>query len=117
VEPKTVTEVLDELPKDADPRIARLLKGYFEDLFLSLQELHRVLRPGGKIAYVIGNVRHAGTMVPVDEILVQLASGAGLVFDCAWVMRQRGNSAQQMGKFGREAARETVVLLTKVDNG
>jgi hypothetical protein len=108
---------LDDLPKDADPRIARLLKGYFEDLFLSLQELHRVLRPGGKIAYVIGNVRHAGTMVPVDEILVQLASGAGLVFDCAWVMRQRGNSAQQMGKFGREAARETVVLLTKVDNG
>ena len=116
-EPSFMTEslemVLKELPFDADARIKPLLEGYFEDIYLSLLDMGRVLRLGGRAAYVVGNVRHAGVMVPVDEILAELAVGAGLRFEAAWVMRLRGNSAQQMGQYGREPARETIVLLSK----
>ena len=111
--PESLKTVLNELPTDADPRIKQLVKGYFEDIYLSLLEAGRILRPGGRIAYVVGNVRHAGTMIPVDEILADMASHAGLIFDAAWVMRLRGNSAQQMGQYGREPARETIVLFSK----
>ncbi len=31
----------------------------------------------------------------------------------AWVARLRGNSAQQMGRFGREPARESVVIFRR----
>ena len=111
--PDSLQTALDNLPSDADPRIRPLLKGYFEDIYLSLLEVRRILRPGGRVAYVLGNVRHAGVMVPVDEITAELCLQAGLTFDAAWVMRLRGNSAQQMGQYGREPARETIVLMSK----
>ena len=111
--PNVFQAVLEEIPADADPRIMPLLKGYVEDIYLSLLEVGRVLKPGGRAAYVIGNVRHAGVMVPVDVILAELARQAGLTFDCAWVMRLRGNSAPQMKKYGRQPSRETIVFFAK----
>ncbi len=116
-EPTLLQEKLASFPADFDNRIPRLLRGYFEDMFLTLQEVARILHPGGVAAVVIGNVRYAGIMIPVDEILRQLASQAGLAFETAWVLRHRGNSAQQMGRHGREPARESVLFLSKADNG
>lgn len=111
--PDTLTEVIDRLPSDADPRIQPLLEGYFEDVYFSLLEVSRILKSGGRAAYVLGNVRHAGVMVPVDEITAEISHQAGLAFDTAWIMRFRGNSAQQMGNYGREPARETIVFLSR----
>ena len=112
-ETESMTSVFAKLPPDSDPRIEQMLKGYFQDIYLSLSEVQRVLRPGGRAAYVVGNVRHAGVMVPVDEITAELASQLGLCFDVAWVLRLRGNSAQQMGLYGREQSRESVIILSK----
>ena len=106
-------EALQTLPQNTDHRVKRLLQGYFEDIYLSLVEVARILRPGGKAAYVIGNVRHAGVMVPVDEIVAELAGQAELEFEASWVIRVRGNAAQQMGRYGRQPSRESVVLLSK----
>ena len=93
-----------------------MLEGYFEDIFLSLQEVHRVLRTGGQAAYIVGNVRHSGVMVPVEKIIREIAPQAGLVLHSAWVMRLRGNSAQQMKEFGREPSRESTLLLSKASD-
>ena len=112
--PANLRRVLEFLQSNADTRVERMVRGYFEDMFLSLQEISRVLQPGGRVALVVGNVRHFGKMVPVDEVLANLAMQVGLVFDTAWVMRLRGNSAQQMGRYGKEPSRETVVLFSKV---
>ena len=111
--PPVLRHVLDFLETNAEPRIERMIRGYFEDMFLSLQETSRILRPGGRVALVVGNVRHAGRMIQVDEVLAELAPQAGLLFDSAWVLRLRGNSAQQMGRYGKEPSRESVVLLSK----
>ncbi len=62
---------------------------------------------------MVGNVRHAGVMVPVDEILVGVGAQVGFAREAVWVARLRGNSAQQMGEFGREPARESIVCLRK----
>lgn len=111
--PSLLNEALHALPQNADKRIKRFLRGYFQDIYLSLVEVARILRPGGRAAYVVGNVRHAGVMVPVDEITAELAEQAGLEFEMAWIMRERGNAAQQMGRYGRQASRESVVLFSK----
>jgi len=112
--PNPLEAALQSLPRDSDPRVWQMLKGYFEDMYLSLVEAHRVLKAGGKAALVVGNVRHAGVLIPVDEVLGVLGEQAGFSHEKTWVIRLRGNSAQQMGRFGREASRESVVLLRKV---
>ena len=111
--PESLTRVLSAFPPNADPRVLRMLQGYFEDMYLVLRALWHLLQPGAIAAFVVGNVRHAGVMIPVDLILIEISKQVGYTLQTAWVARLRGNSAQQMGRFGREPARETVVILRK----
>jgi len=111
--PKLLMQCLDSLPEDADSRIAPMLSGYFEDMFMCLKSAYDVLNPGSPCVFVVGNVRHAGVSVPVDEILVDVGKQVGFRFDKGWVARLRGNSAQQMGRFGREPSRETILIFRK----
>lgn len=111
--PSTLEETLRSLPEKTDRRIEPMLRGYFEDMDAVLRSSYELLLPGGMIALVVGNVRHVGVMVPVDEILMQVGEAIGYTPQTSWVARLRGNSAQQMGRFGRVPARESVVILQK----
>ena len=109
----TLQKILETLPSEIDRRLAPMLRGYFEDMYLTLKALAPRLRSGALCAFVVGNVRHAGIMVPVDEILHEIGEQAGYILEETWVARIRNNSAQQMGRFGREPARESIVFLRK----
>ena len=109
--PTILKEHLDLLPETADPRIRPMIEGYFQDLWLVLCAARKALRAGAPAALVVGNVRHAGVLFPVDEILVALGEQAGYDHVESWVIRLRGNSAQQMKMYGRQPSRETVVML------
>lgn len=110
--PPTLLEtILATFPLDVDARVAPMLLGYFEDMNAVLCSMQRILAPGGHVALVVGNVRHAGVMIPVDEILLQMGENLGFTPQTSWVARLRGNSAQQMGRFGRKPARESVVIM------
>ena len=106
-----LTQCLNQLPENSDQRIKQMMRGYFEDLFLVLNSARGVLKPKAKLAFVVGNVRYAGVPFPVDEILIAIGEQIGYRFLDAWVIRLRGNSAQQMSRFGRLPSRETVVML------
>ena len=88
-----------------------MLRGYFLDLYLSLCELKRVTRVGARIAMVVGNVRYGGKAIMVDELTAEVGEQAGLACSEIRVVRWRGNSAQQMGRFGRSASRESIVIF------
>lgn len=111
--PLFLVETLAQLPVKTDRRIEPMLCGYFEDMNAVLAGANQILEPGGYVALVVGNVRHAGVMVPVDEILLQMGESLGYQPLTSWVARLRGNSAQQMGRYGREPARESIVRLRK----
>jgi hypothetical protein len=96
-----------------DRRVLPMVRGYFDDMQLLLSGLRALLRKEARLAFVVGNVRHAGVMVEVDRILPLIAKTLGYRHQGTWLIRRRGNSAQQMEKFGREAARESVVFLTR----
>ena len=96
-----------------EPRIRRMLRGYFLDMYLCLREIRRVTREGGKIALVVGNARYGGKPLLVDEFTAELGERAGLACREIRAVRWRGNSAQQMGRYGRVASRESVVLFEK----
>lgn len=97
-----------------DPRVPRMLDGYFRDMYLFLLEARRVCKANGRIAVVIGNAQYAGVQVLVDQIIASIGENIGLLCEGLDVARLRGNSAQQMAKFGRQPSRETIVRFRKV---
>ena len=103
---------LEESIRDIhDKRIRRMLRGYFLDMYLCLRELSRVCRGGANVAVVVGNARYSGRVIRVDEYTAELGERVGLVCREIRAVRWRGNSAQQMGRYGRVASRESVVLF------
>lgn len=96
-----------------DARLQRMLHGYFLDMYLCLCEVARVSREGAKAALVVGNARYGGKAILVDEFTAELGERAGLICQEIRAVRWRGNSAQQMGKYGREGSRESVVIFEK----
>lgn len=96
-----------------DDRLRRMLHGYFLDMYLCLKEMKRVCSKGGRIAIVVGNAQYDGESIPVDEYTAEIGENVGLACQEIRTVRWRGNSAQQMGKFGRQASRESVVILRK----
>lgn len=95
----------------AKQRIPRMLHGYFEDTYLALREIQRVLRTGGTAAVVVGNVSYCGIALEVDRFVVEVSRQAGLEPQVVYVARRRGNSAQQMKEHGRRPQRESVIVL------
>lgn len=110
--PCILNNILKKLEKVSLPnkQIIKMLEGYFEDMYLVLREVKRILKPGGKAAFVIGDVRYGGIKVPVGEILTDIGDNIGLEFHDRIVARMRGNSPQQMGKYGRDPMEENILI-------
>lgn len=113
--PECLINTLSAIKKvNGDSRIIPMLNGYFLDIFLCLSEVKRVSRQGAKIAFVLGNVQYGGESILVDEITAEIGEQVGLSCEEIIVVRYRGNSAQQMGKFGRRPSRESIIIFTKL---
>jgi len=96
-----------------NPKIPDLLVGYFCDMASAIKEWSRVLAKGAKVAMVVDNVRFEGEMVPVDLILSELGEQSGFKIQKIFIARYKGNSSQQMKKYGREPVRESIVVWSK----
>ena len=97
----------------SDKRMQHMLSGYFLDMYLCICEVARVCRKGGQVAFVVGNTQYDGIPILVDEFTAEVGEQAGLVCQEIRALRWRGNSAQQMGKYGRMASRESIVIFEK----
>jgi len=95
-------------------RIPTMIEGYFEDMRLTLAALYPQVENNGKVAFVLGNVRFSGVMISVDEIVAEIGEQIGFTTDKIIVARYRGNSAQQKAQYGREPARESIIIFDKV---
>jgi hypothetical protein len=110
-----IAEVLQALNgrKLNNPRIPDLLKGYFIDMKKVIMEWRQVLAPNAKVAMVVDNVRFEGELVPTDLILSEMAENAGFEVREVIIARYKGNSSQQMKKYGRVPVRESIAIWQK----
>ncbi len=94
--------------------VLRMITQYFTELAFVYAELFRVCKSGAWVAFVNDNVRYAGEVIPVDMISTNLAEIIGFVPKRIYVLHQRkGNSSQQMRKFGRRELRKSVTIWQK----
>ncbi len=112
-----IEELVDALESQGrdlnNPRIPHMLTAYFVDMRQVIRQLGAVLAPGAKVAMVVDNVRFGGELVPVDLVLCEMAEEFGFKVTEVIVARYKGNSSQQMGKYGRVPVRESVVVWEK----
>ena len=94
--------------------ILRMVEGYFTELAFIYAELHRICKPGAKVAFVNDNVRYGGEVIPVDFLSTELAEQFGFrPLKIYTLKQQKGNSSQQMKKFGRVALRKSITIWEK----
>ena len=97
---------IDEL---GNRHVIRLIEGYFLEMAVIVAELGRVLRPSGVVIMVNDNVQYHGEEIPVDMILSDFAEQSGFRCERIWTLpRGKGNSSQQMRRFGRREIRKCV---------
>lgn len=106
-------EVVDELKNREEElsnrQVIRLIEGYFLEMAYVIAELARVSRPGAVVVMVNDNVQYHGEQVPVDLILSDFAEKSGFACENIWMLpRGKGNSSQQMGRYGRTEIRKCV---------
>ena len=111
-------EVLDILRAHAaelgNRHVIRLLEHYFTEMAVVIHELARVVAAGGHVFMVNDNVRYHGEETPVDLILSDFAEQVGFRCKSIWTLpRGKGNSSQQMGRFGRQEIRKCVYHWVK----
>lgn len=113
IEPKALSRALTQLERThPDPRIPRMLQGYFLDMFIALREMKRVCQNGARLALVVGNAQYNGIPFLVDELTADIGEKVGFRCEKIVAIRYRGNSAQQMRDHGRKPSRESLVYFS-----
>ena len=105
-----------EIENLSNRNVINLVENYFTEMALIVVELGRLVSPGGQVFMVNDNVRYHGEEIPVDLILSDFAEQCG--FRCESIRtlnRGKGNSSQQMGRFGRQELRKCVYHWRKLD--
>jgi len=103
-----VVQILNECLHDLSNRnVIRLIEGYLLEMAVVIAQLGRVVSPGGVVFMVNDNVQYHGEEVPVDLILSDFAEQSGFECQHIWMLaRGKGNSSQQMGRYGRKEIRK-----------
>jgi site-specific DNA-methyltransferase (cytosine-N4-specific) len=117
---KTLAEInksLNERNKNGDINnkgVLRMVNGYFLELTFIYAELFRLCKKGAKIAFVNDNVRYGGEVISVDYLSTELAEQIGFKPAKVYSLKQqKGNSSQQMAKFGRVPLRKSITVWNK----
>ena len=94
--------------------VLKMVDGYFTELTFVFAELFRACRKGAKVAFVNDNVRYAGEVIPVDFLTTNLAEQVGFKPVKIYTLKQqKGNSSQQMKRYGRIALRKSITIWEK----
>lgn len=94
--------------------VVRMVEGYFTELAFIYAELYRICKKDAIVAFVNDNVRYGGEVIPVDYLSTSFAEQFGFTPVKIYCLKQqKGNSSQQMKKYGRVALRKSVTIWKK----
>ena len=95
--------------------VISMVEGYFTELTFIFAEIYRACASGAQVAFVNDNVRYAGEVISVDYITTALAESLGFVPVVIYTLKQqKGNSSQQMKKYGKVNLRKSITVWKKV---
>lgn len=94
--------------------VVRMVTGYFTELAFVFAELYRICKKGAMVAFVNDNVRYGGEVIPVDFLSSSFAEQFGFKVKKIYTIKQKkGNSSQQMAKYGKVSLRKSITIWEK----
>lgn len=90
-----------------------LVAGYFNDMLRVLRDCCRVLRPGARAVFVLGDSAPYGVHIPTDELIGKLGVAVGFSRYTVDVLRTRGDKWKQNPQRHSVLLRESIVTLEK----
>ena len=94
--------------------ISQMVRGYFYEMACVIQDCYRILKNGSYMFMVNDNVKYAGVSISVDIICSKIAEDLGFKIKNILILPQsKGNSSQQMDKYGKEYLRKCVYVWKK----
>jgi DNA modification methylase len=115
-QPAALTQILEKINGRDLPnrKVVETIQGYFEDMYIFLRETYRVLRHDGTMHIIIGDARYGGIAVPAGKLTARIGTNVGFTVERIQKARDRGNSPQQMGKFGKVSSPENIISFRKI---
>lgn len=74
---------------ETSPLLSRYVHKYFYDMVLHIEELFAVVRPGGRVHYIVGNSVFYDVLLPVEQIFAALFQSSGFVDVSVRTIRKR----------------------------
>ncbi|WP_172957564.1 modification methylase, partial [Aphanothece sacrum] len=94
--------------------IVLMVKDYLIELTFVILEMYRTCKKGTYVILVNDLVKYSGEIIPIDTFFTEIAEKIGFSPITIYILPQRkGNSSQQMGKFGRTALRKSITVWQK----
>ncbi len=101
------------LTKGGKKSYDHLVSGYFNDMYLIVSDVFRVLKAGRKAVFVLGDSAPYGIHIPTDELIGKIGVGIGFADYHVDVLRTRGDKWKDNPQRHNVALRESIVTLTK----
>jgi len=90
-----------------------LVAGYFNDMFMIIKDIYRVLKPHTKAVLVLGDSAPYGIHIPTDELIGKIGLGVGFSNYQIDILRKRGGKWKDNPQRHNLLLRESIVTLTK----
>ena len=109
-----VTELSDKRKiKGGKKSYDLLVTGYFNDMYNTLKDNFRVLRPGCRAMYILGDSAPYGVHIPTDELIGKIGCNIGFNSFSIELLRNRGDKWKNNPQRHGIQLRETIVTLSK----
>ncbi|MFH1835631.1 MAG: DNA methyltransferase [Methanobacteriota archaeon] len=104
-----LSQVLKANP--GEDKVPLVVEGYVKDLYTSISEASRVIKPGGHAVYVVSNSALPGITVDIDIMVAEMGEGLGFTVEDIWVANVRW--ADVHGIVKARPVRESAVVLKR----
>lgn len=101
------------LKKSGKKSYDRVVGGYFNDMYLVLKDVFRVMKPGRTAIFILGDSAPYGVHIPTDELIGKIALGVGFNHYDITVLRERGGKWRNNPQRHSVALREAIVTIRK----
>ena len=101
------------LTKGGKKSYDHLVSGYFNDMFLVISDVFRVLKPETKAVFVLGDSAPYGVHISTDELIGKIGVAIGFADCTIEVLRTRGEKWKDNPQRHNVLLRESIVTLGK----